>query len=140
MVKKNTKLNPRYYILIGDEKTWETALAHHQWGFTEKNVGLWNTTSKDDLILFYVTKPIQKIIGFGSIIDKFYSDEILWPDEKFFKKPMFLYRVKFRVDYLIKNWDEGLSVPANIMLNIGRKVIEKDIYESFSKRQNQNGL
>lgn len=125
------KLNPRHFILVGDEGTWKTALEHYQWGFSERNVGLWNTTNDDDLISFYVTKPIQKIIGFGAITDKFISNEILWPDEKFFKKSLWKYRVKFQVKYLIKNWENGLSVPTNIMLNIGRKVIEKDVYDKF---------
>ncbi len=96
-------------------------------------MGLWNTTNKNDLILFYVTKPTQKIIGFGTITDKFISNEILWPDEKIFKRSIWKYRVKFQVMHLIKKWENGLSVPTNIMLNIGRKVIEKDVYDKFLK-------
>lgn len=133
MKESISKLNPRHFILVGDENTWKTALKHHQWGFSERNVGLWNTTNENDLILFYVTKPTQKIIGFGVVRTKFISDEILWPDEKFFKRPVWKYRIKFQVKYLIKNWENGLSVPTNIMLNIGRKVIEKDVYDKFLK-------
>lgn len=61
MKESINKLNPRHLILVGDENTWKTALKHHQWGFSERNVCLWNTTNENDLILFYVTKPIQKL-------------------------------------------------------------------------------
>ena len=67
----------RYYILVADEETWKVALEKHQWGFSQKNVGLWNTTNNGDFVAFYVTKPIQKIIGFGIIQEKYISDELI---------------------------------------------------------------
>ena len=62
MNKKDKKPQKRYYILVGDEGTWKIALQHLQWGFSQKNIGLWNTINEDEFVAFYVTKPIQKII------------------------------------------------------------------------------
>ena len=118
----------RYYILVADEKTWKVALEKHQWGFSQKNVGLWNTTNNGDLVAFYVTKPIQKIIGFGIIQEKHISDELIWPDEKLFKKLLWGHRLKFNSIYVIENWNYGISVPTEIMLNVGRKVVPKNIF------------
>jgi len=128
-----TTVESRYYILVGDMQTWETALEHNQWGFAEKNIGLWNTSNEGEFIAFYVTKPVMKIVGFGKIKRKFVSDDMLWPDEKFFKKPIWKYRIKFEIIQQIKNWEDGIEVPHTIMLNIGRKVIQKSIFNSLVK-------
>jgi len=133
MKKKIIELKSRHFILVGDESTWKVALEHTQWGFSEKNIGLWRTTNENDLILFYVTAPIKKIIGFGIITNKFINDDVFWPDEKLFKKSIWKYRIKFHITYLIKNWKHGIPIPTTIMLNIGRKVIEKEVYAKFLK-------
>ena len=131
MTKNIIPSTQRYYILVGDEKTWQIAVENSQWGFTQKNVGLWNTSNEGDIVLFYVVKPIQKIIGFGKIDKKFISDNIIWPDEKLFKRSLWKYRIKFKINYMISDWENGIEVPPNIMLNIGRKVISKKQYDDF---------
>ena len=52
----------RCYLLIGEEENWITSLKENVWGFQKHSQGLWNTTQPNDLIAFYVTKPLQKII------------------------------------------------------------------------------
>jgi len=118
---------------VGDEETWKVALQNSQWGFTQKNIGLWNTTSINDMVLFYVTKPIQKIIGLGTITEKFVSEEILWPDEKIFKRLLWTHRFRFQINHITENWTDGIPPPPNIMLNIGRKAIEKETYDELIK-------
>ncbi|MCV0400160.1 MAG: hypothetical protein K5785_09245 [Nitrosarchaeum sp.] len=119
---------PRYYILVGDETSWKTALEYNQWGFSKKNIGLWNTIMEGELVAFYATKPIQKIIGFGKISEKFTSNDIMWPDEKIFNKSLWENRIKFKIMLVTKNWNDGIDPPKNMMLNIGRKVIEKKVF------------
>jgi len=118
---------------VGDEKTWKVALEEYQWGFSPKNVGLWNTSNDDDFVAFYVTKPIQKIIGFGTISEKFVTEDILWPDEKLFKKPIWKFRIKIKPIHVIKNWNNGIDSPKNMILNTGRKVIEKNTFDSLTR-------
>jgi hypothetical protein len=133
MISNKKDVPMRYYILIGDEKTWEIALQNLQWGFKKKNKGTWESTKKGELVAFYVTTPIQKIIGFGKISEKFTSKDLLWPDEKLFKIPIWENRVKFEIDSLVKNWNNGIKPPSGIMLNVGRKVINEEIFNSMLK-------
>ncbi|MEM3063002.1 MAG: hypothetical protein QW303_05620 [Nitrososphaerota archaeon] len=118
----------RYYILVGDPKTWDSAFSSNLWGFTEKSKGSWNTTNEGDLVAFYVTSPLKRIVGFGKITEKFVSDEIFWPDEKFFKKALWKYRVRFDVLYLLKDFNRGIEPPKNLMLNQGRKPIAENLF------------
>lgn len=142
MNKKDQGKKPqkRYYILVGDERTWKVAIQNLQWGFSQKNIGLWNTINENEYVAFYVTKPIQKIIGFGKITEKFISKKIIWPDEKFFKRVLWENRIKFEMLSNIKNWDDGIDPPPNTMLNIGRKVIEKEVFEELIKNAKMNGM
>jgi hypothetical protein len=138
--KKDKKSQKRYYILVGDEGTWKIALKNLQWGFSQKNIGLWNTINEDEFVAFYVTKPIQKIIGFGKITEKFITKSIIWPDEKFFKKSLWGNRIRFEMLSGVKNWNDGIDPPINTMLNIGRKVIEKGVFEELIKNAEKNGM
>ena len=140
MNKKDKKPQKRYYILVGDEGTWKIALQHLQWGFSQKNIGLWNTINEDEFVAFYVTKPIQKIIGFGKITEKFITKNIIWPDEKIFKKSLWGNRIRFEMLSGVKNWNDGIDPPINTMLNIGRKVIEKGVFEELIKNAEKNGM
>ena len=133
MNKKDKKPQKRYYILVGDEGTWKIALQHLQWGFSQKNIGLWNTINEDEFVAFYVTKPIQKIIGFGKITEKFITKSIIWPDEKFFKKSLWPFKCQFSVIHKIHPWKTGIDPPKGIMLNQGRKKIPQHTFEKLIK-------
>lgn len=123
----------RFYILVGDEKTWKSALTKNLWGFSENNKGLWNNTNVDEYVALYVTKPIQKVIGFGRINRKFIEETIFWPDEKIFKRPIWKYRLEYSLYHISENWNEGIPVSSEIMLNQGRKVVNKDTFSSLVK-------
>lgn len=119
----------RYYILVGDDEAWRISLKYNLWGFSEKSKGSWNTSEVGDYIAFYATDPIKKVIGFGRITRKFIDDTKLWPDEKFvFKKAIWKYRFKFERIFVIDDWNAGIPVPTQLMLNVGRKVIDKEMF------------
>lgn len=120
--------NPRFYILIGDENTWKISFSKNIWGFSEKTKGSWNTSQIGDYLVFYVTSPVKKIIGFGSISEKFIDDDLFWPDEKIFRKSLWKYRLRFKTFFIIENWKNGIECPKNIMLNQGRKVIDIKLF------------
>ena len=117
-----------FYILVGDKRTWKTALTKIIWGFTKKTQKLWEATEPGDKICFYVTKPTKKIIGFGEIGEKFESTDIFWPDEILFKKILWPYRLKFIPILVINNWNEGLAPPPKVILNQGRKKINQETF------------
>jgi hypothetical protein len=127
----------RFYILTGDQETWNTSLQYKIWGFSERTRVLWNKSSTGDFAAFYVTSPVSKIIGFGKLTRKFIDEELTWPDEKLFKTPIWKYRIRFDILCLIDNWTNGISVPEHIMLNTGRKVVDKDTFSFILKRANK---
>ncbi|HEX7031849.1 MAG TPA: hypothetical protein VF172_02505, partial [Nitrososphaera sp.] len=112
----------RYYILVGDSETWEVALKHNIWGFSETSRGYWNRSRKGDYLAFYVTAPVKKVIGFGKITRKFVSDDLIFPDELLFGKVIWEYRFEFEKIHLVQDWEKGgIHVPSHIMLNVGRR-------------------
>lgn len=124
-------VNQRFYILIGDGNSWNTSLQNNLWGFTKGSKGLWNTSQIGDSLAFYVTSPIKRIVGFGIIKKKFISEDIIWPDEKLFRKSIWKYKLEFEKIYVVDKWMNGISLPSNIILNSGRKVINKQLFDSF---------
>ena len=123
-----------YYILVGDKRTWKTAFKKNVWGFTTKTQKLWEDVEKGDNVCFYVTKPTKKIIGFGTIEEKFESSEIFWPNEILFKKILWPYRLEFKITYLINEWKNGIDPPRKVILNQGRKKINEDIFLELIKQ------
>jgi uncharacterized membrane protein len=128
---------PRYYILVGYEKTWKVSLSHKVWGFPDRRKDNWNTSQTGEYVAFYVTSQIKREIGFGRIKDKFVSDPILWPDEKLFGKAVWKYRFHFTISYILNDdWNKGAKVPIETMLNTGRSVIHKRVFLSLLKQLN----
>jgi len=134
----NSKINiPRYYILVGERKNWKTSIENQIWGFTEKSKGLWNKSNKDELLAYYVTSPIKKIIGFGQIGEKYVDEKLIWNDEKKLKKSIWKYKFKLNHIYVCDDWDEGIPITSKIMLASSRTVVERDQFFEFSKKANQ---
>jgi hypothetical protein len=126
-------LEKRYYILIADEVTWKTAFNEKIFGFSEQSKGLWNTSKENEIVAFYATSPIKKIIGFGKITEKFIDEKIIFPDEKLFKRSMWKYRIKIELLYILKSFDEGIKIPSTIILNTARRAIPKKTFSLLIK-------
>ena len=124
----------RYFILVGDMDAWNISLQINTWGFSERSRGNWNTLEEGDYVAFYVTAPLKKIIGFGIITRKFINDALLWSDEKLFDRSIWKYRIQFRKLFLVNSMQEGVPVPHQIMLNTGRKVIDRRTFLSLIKQ------
>lgn len=124
----------RYYILVGESEAWRIGLSMNIWGFSDSTKGLWNTSNIGDYVAFYVTAPIKRIIGFGKITEKFIDNEPTWYDEKLFKTSIWKYRIKFEKYHVIENWNNGIPVPPDVMLNVGRKVITKELFCRIIKK------
>ncbi len=123
--------NRRFYILVGERRNWEVSLKEKLWGFTERSKGSWNTTKVNDLLAFYVTNPIMKIIGFGKVTDKFVNEDLTWDDEKLFKRSLWKYKIAFKIFYVSDNWEEGLQLPPNLFLQVSRRVVDKKVFFSL---------
>jgi len=123
----------RYYLLVGDEGTWRKSFEENLWGFSETSKGLWNTIKIGDFVGFYVTSPIKRIVGFGKIKKKTIDETIFWPDEKFFKRSIWKYRIEFNILHKIEDWENGIRVSNNIMLNVGRKLVSRGLFFEIIK-------
>lgn len=79
---------------------------------------------------------------FGRIVRKFSDNSLIFPDEKIFGKPIWVYRFEFSKIFVVDDWRTGVAVRSNIMLNVGRKVIDKSIFlqlvEKAEQQWNQN--
>lgn len=115
----------RCYILSGDEHSWKSSLMYNLWGLSERTKGSWNTTQVGDWVAFYVTSPISKIMGFGKVKEKFMDEEIVWSDERMMRRSIWKYKLKLNIIYVLEEWGEGIPVPSHILLNTGRKVLDR---------------
>ena len=106
-MQTNFETKPKYYLLVGDRKTWNVSLEKRLWGFSEKTKGFWNTTNSGDYIAFYVTTPMRRVIGFGKLGEKFVDKSIIWPDEKLNEGVIWKYRIRYSIIHKIDNWRNG---------------------------------
>lgn len=125
---------PRYYILAGEKQNWQVSINNKVWGFSESTKGSWNKIQSGEMVAFYVTSPIKKIIGFGRVKEKFVDKSILWSDDEFFGRAMWPYRISLEIIHVIKNWDkDGIQLPPNLLIQVSRKVISKELYYALIK-------
>lgn len=115
----------RCYILTADKHSWKSSLKYNLWGLSERTKGSWNTTQVGDWVAFYVTRPISKIVGFGKITQKFIDENMVWPDERMMRRSIWKYKLKLNIIYVLEEWEKGIPVPSHILLNTGRKVLDR---------------
>ena len=127
------KMENRCYILVGEKQNWEVGLENQVWGFKKSAIGSWNTTQPKEFVAFYVTKPIQKIIGFGVVKEKFVDEKFLWNDEKLFRRSLWPYKLSIEPFYVCKNWERGISLPHDYFLQVSRRVVPKDFFFDLVK-------
>jgi len=97
----NSKATPRVWILVGSEENWKTALQDSIWGVKKNLKNLWDKIEKGDILVFYVSRPVSGVIGFGTVETKFKQNVPLWKDEIRVNKVIYPFRFEFRVDYAL---------------------------------------
>jgi predicted RNA-binding protein len=131
--KKTNSSRNRYFILIGSPENWHTSLNQNVWGFTENSKGSWNTIKEGDFLAFYVTSPIKKVVGFGHIGKKFINNNLIWNDEKLFKRTLWKYKVEIKPTYVCENWNDGIDLPP-IVLRVSRREIDENTFSDLIKK------
>ncbi|MEM3944041.1 MAG: EVE domain-containing protein [Thermofilaceae archaeon] len=89
------------WSLSGSFENWRIALEKGVWGVSENAKGLWNKVQRGDKAVFYAVKT--GVIGYGTVEDKFVSEEPLWPEEKQKGRALWPYRLKIRVEKVFEN-------------------------------------
>lgn len=85
------------WILSGNPENWKVALKNNMWGVNPELRALWKQVKKDDLLFFYVTRPVSGIIGVARVEEGMEEKSLLWPDEIREGKAKYPYRIKFRI-------------------------------------------
>jgi hypothetical protein len=91
-----------YWMAVGTKENWDTAFQHGNiWGLKEKQRHLWQALDENDRLLFYATRPVGGIIGYGIIRTKFKQNKPLWPDELKEHKVIWPLRLEFDVEFCL---------------------------------------
>jgi len=102
----NDKKNPKVWILVGNEENWETALQDNIWGIKKNLKNRWDKLEKGDILVFYISRPVSGVVGFGRVETKFKQNKPLWKDEIRANKVIYPFRFEFKIDYAlpINDW------------------------------------
>jgi len=93
---------PKWWIAAGTPEHWQVAFDMGKiWGVTDKKFTQWKKLSSGDYVLFYATKPVSGVIGYGIVRTKFKQDKPLWPREEEEKRVIWPYRFEFDVEYCL---------------------------------------
>lgn len=106
---------PKWLILCGNTENWDVAIEYKIWGAKPTLRRVWNQLSSEDVVFFYVTRTIKRVIGVGRVREKLdpqtYQPKPLWPDEIRGNKVIYPYRFKIEPTYICKNpLSEGIGI------------------------------
>jgi len=88
--------------MVGRSENWRTAFEHGNiWGLKETQQHLWESLQENDMLLFYATKPVGGLIGYGSVRTKFRQNQPLWPQELQESRVIWPLRFEFDVEYCL---------------------------------------
>jgi hypothetical protein len=93
-----------WWLAAGSPNHWQIAFAFGKiWGLRaiNKMIAKWEKLLEGDRILFYATKPVGGVVGYGIIRTKFKQDKPLWPREVKEGKVIWPYRFEFDVEYCL---------------------------------------
>jgi hypothetical protein len=94
----------QFWLVVGSEKNWKVAFENKNlWGLKDfREVrSLWNMLREGDGLLFYVSKPVHGIVGFGHVVTKFRQTNPLWPEEVRRNEVIWPLRFEFDIEYCL---------------------------------------
>lgn len=99
---------PNVWILTGNIANVKVALMKNIWGVHTGLKELVDGLKPEDIVFFYVTKPVSGLIGVGVYTERDNSMELIWDDEKASGEVLYPLRFKFKVSYVL-NTDSWVS-------------------------------
>jgi predicted RNA-binding protein len=101
-----------WWLVVGKPENWQIALLSKGiWGLRDsaRHRMIWEELSAGDNLVFYATRPVGGVIGYGVVVTKFRQDTPLWPEEVKQAKVIWPYRFEFDVKSLIPQdrWEKG---------------------------------
>jgi len=134
----------KYWLMIGSKQSWSEAFNNGNiWGLNSKQKSLWEEIKEKDIVLFYVTRPIAGVIGYGVVKTKFKQDKPLWRREKEQGRAIWPLRFEFDVSYCLPEdkWEfekissELLRFKAGVGFGRLDENLAKDLLSKFRRVQ-----
>jgi len=118
----------QYWLIVGSKKNWHVAFQNNNiWGLKpfQQLQALWNMIREGDGLLFYVSKPVHGIVGFGYVATKFRQNHPLWPEEIKNNSVIWPLRFEFDIEYCLPPslW-ESKKYTSKDLQNITRMVFQ----------------
>lgn len=83
------------WLLSGNRENWKIALNKKLWGLSSKRKSVWQNIKQGDTLLFYVTQPLSRIIGYAKVSKTFEGKDLIWPDEVQDNELKYPFRIEF---------------------------------------------
>lgn len=130
-----------FWVLCGKPEHWEIGLKDGIWGLIPKFQGKWKYLNQGDWLIFYATKPLSGVVGFGKALAKFKQNKPLWPDEISKNEVLYPYRFEFQPEYVLPKteWqNKKIKLPLPIGYYSGLNLLDdKDIIDKLEYSVNQ---
>lgn len=132
-----------YWLVVGARENWKEAFQKGNiWGIKERRKHLWNALQEGDLVLFYVTRPVAGIIGYGTVKMKFRQTQPLWSQELEKNEIIWPWRFEFSVGHCLPpaKWEtdrvssEVLRFKAGLSFRQVEASLAQEIISKFEKR------
>lgn len=112
-----------HWLVVGTPENWKTAFQHGNiWGLraTRRHLNIWNNLNEDDVVLFYATRPVGGIIGYGVVKTRFRQDKPLWPQEIHEKRVIWPLRFEFDVSECMPpdKWETSKRITEALKLRV----------------------
>ena len=109
------------WVLPSAPQNWRFSLTHTPaiWGLKpgKMNQAYFEKLEPGDLLIFYVTDPVQGFVGFGTLSEKYIDRETpYWPDEKLPNTVIYPLRFRMNVETVLPHevW-ESAKIPRKIV-------------------------
>lgn len=134
----------QYWLVVGSERNWHVAFQNNNiWGLKpiQQLQALWNLLREGDGLLFYVSKPVHGIVGFGHVATKFRQTNPLWPEEIKNNAVIWPLRFEFDIEYCLPPslW-ESKKYTSKDLQNITRMVFQCLPIEEVAAARKMFGL
>jgi len=119
-----------YWLVVGSKQNWHTAFTHGNiWGLKETQRHLWESLNENDKLVFYVTKPVGGIIGYGVAQTKVKQTQPLWPQELEEHKVIWPLRFEFDVEFCLSpdKWASDRIISKELWPRAGFQLLSQSI-------------
>lgn len=123
-----------YWIAIGPSENWKTTIQGKKiWGLVRRHQIPWNRVTGGDTLLFYATRPVQGLIGYGKIRSKKIDETPLWPQEVEAKHALWPLRLLLDIEFCLNSeqWEtKRIPLPKGIFIPRGFQQVKDDLAKS----------